>query len=316
MAKEIDTSLSVAGLFGGRVRRLRARKGLTQREPGRLVSVEHSRIAQVELATGSKPTIHLARALDTTLDADGLLEEMWPHVRRERYPNWSHGFMVAEKCAVRISVYMSHTVPGLLQTEDYAHAVLRKGRNLKSKEQLQERVAARLDRQALLNGPEAPEIHLIIDESVLRRPMGGVAVMRNQLARLLDVTDNPRFTFHVLAFSSGEHAHLGGSLTLLTMPDGTEFAYTESVDDGQLFQDPDEVGSYGRVYQQLRTQALPPGMSIGMSRSAMVDDYLGSRVPTRSQRRRLTQVQLQQPRSWGRGPGFRSGSSRSDQPRT
>lgn len=294
MVTKVDPEASVAAVFARHVTRLRERRRWSQVKLAERVRVHPSRINQIERVTGHKPTLALARDLDRELDADGLLIDLWPHVYREAFPNWSRAFMDLAAKANRIAEYAAHTVPGLLQTEDYAQSILRTGRTLKTEDQLVERVAARMARQERLSAEDRPELVVILDESVLRRPIGEAAVMRRQLQRLLDTADDPLTTVQVLPFSVGAHPAMGGSLTVLGLPNREEAAYTEGADYGQLIEDPTEVKSYLMSYDLLRAHALPPGMSLDMIRSTMEDSHLGSRLPTRPQRRRLAQVQLQQ----------------------
>jgi transcriptional regulator with XRE-family HTH domain len=284
----------MAALFGARVRRLRTTAGLTQAELGDLAHVVSTRITQIERASGAKPTLELARALDAALGADDLLVELWPYVYREAFPDWSRKFMEYAERAVAIRQYAAHVVPGLLQTEDYARAVLSLDALLDSEEQLEERVTARMGRQERLSSPDRPELWVILDEAVLKRPIGGNAVMRKQLARLLDAAAERHITVQVLPFDQGGHEAMGGSLTILTLPDGAEVAYTEGADYGQLIEEPAHVSRYKVIYDRLRAAALPPITSLDMIRSAMEGTYRGSRVPSRSERRRLAQEQLQQ----------------------
>jgi transcriptional regulator with XRE-family HTH domain len=295
LAKPIDPDQSMAALFGSRVRKLRTAAGLTQDELGRLTHVVGSRIAQIERATGARPTLELARALDAALGADGLLIDLWPYVYREAFPNWSRAFMAYAERAVSIREYAAHVVPGLLQTEDYARALLKVGVSLESEEQLEERIAARLGRQARITSAARPELWVVLDEAVLRRPVGGPPVMREQLARLLDAAAEPNVTVQVLPFDQGEHDVMGGSLTVLTMPDGSECAYTEGAHYGQLIEEPDDVKRFSVTYDRLRAVALPPLMSLDMIRAVMEGSYRAANVPSRPERRRLAQEQLQQP---------------------
>ncbi|MFD3825823.1 helix-turn-helix domain-containing protein [Streptomyces sp. QTS137] len=285
----------MAALFGARVRRLRTAAGLTQAELGARTHVVSTRITQIERASGAKPTLELARALDAVLGGDDLLVELWPYVYREAFPDWSRKFMEYSGRAVAVRQYAAHVVPGLLQTEAYARAVLSVGRTLDGKEQLEERVALRMGRQERLGTPDRPELWLILDEAVLRRPVGGRVVMREQLVRLLGTAAEPHITVQVLPFDQGEHDVMGGSLTVLSMPDGSESAYTEGAHYGQLVENPDDVRSLALAYDRLRAAALPPLMSLDMIRSVMEDNHRGANVPSRSERRRLAQEQLQQP---------------------
>lgn len=284
----------MAALFGSRVRKLRTAAGLTQTEVGALTHVVGSRIAQIERATGAKPTLELTRALDRELVADDLLIDLWPYVYREAFPNWSQAVITYSARAKVMRQYAAHVVPGL-QTPEYAQALLSTSRSLRDDEHLEERLAARLGRQTRLAGPDRPELWIILDEAVLRRPVGGSKVMRDQLDHLLRMAEEPNITVQVLPFDQGEHDAMGGSLTLLVMPDGSHIAYTEGAHYGQLTEEPDEVERFELTYDDLRAMALPPLASLDLIRSALEADYRAASVPSRSDRRRLAQQQLQQP---------------------
>ncbi|MFE6399028.1 helix-turn-helix domain-containing protein [Streptomyces alboflavus] len=307
MAKEVDSSSSMAELYGKRLKLLRTARGLTQKQLGALVAVEHSRIAQLERATGARPTLELSRALDMALGTDGLLADLQPHVYRETFlrphiywktfPDWSRAWLEKQAQAIEIRTYAGHTAPGLLQTPEYARATLRVGRTWKTTAQLEERIEARLARQERLSAPNPPALWVVLDEAVLRRPVGGPEVMRGQLAHLLSICARPNITVQVLPFSHGEHSAMGGSLSFCTLPDGTELAYTEGADTGQLVEDLTDVKSYGISYDHLRAEALPSSMSLELIRSCMEGD--SARVPAPPQHRRMAQVHLKQPGGWG-----------------
>ncbi|EHN72032.1 transcriptional regulator [Streptomyces coelicoflavus ZG0656] len=294
MVKGIDPSASMATLFGARVRRLRTAAGLTQAQLGELTHVVSTRITQIERASGAKPTLELARALDAALGAEELLVELWPYVYREAFPDWSRAFIAHSERAVSVRQYAAHLVPGLLQTEEYARAVLSLGMTLGSAEQLEERVAARMGRQERLTAPGRPELWVVLDEAVLKRPIGGDDVMRAQLERLVEVAAEPHIRVQVFPFEQGGHDALGGSLSVLTLPDGSEVAYTEGAHYGQLVEEPAEVRHFSGIYDRLRADALPTVMSLDMIRSAMEGYNREANVPSRSERRRVAQEQLQQ----------------------
>ncbi|RNG36168.1 helix-turn-helix domain-containing protein [Streptomyces botrytidirepellens] len=304
----------MAALFGSRVRRLRTAAGLTQAELGLRAHVVSTRITQIERASGARPTLALARALDSALAADDLLVDLWTYVHRETFPDWSRAFMAYAARAKAIREYAAQVVPGLLQTEDYARAVLSLDPLLTGEKQLEERVAARLERQERLASSDRPELWVVLDEAVLRRPVGNTAIMRRQMARLLEAAAEPHVTVQVLPFDQGGHAAMGGSLTVLTVPDGTEVAYKEGADFGQLIEEPTDVAQYAVTYDRLRAVALPPLMSLDMIRSVMEGNHRGANIPTRSERRRLAQEQLQQPGGWKLRGGGRRHSRRRSRP--
>ncbi|NIY66006.1 helix-turn-helix domain-containing protein [Streptomyces malaysiensis] len=288
----------MAALFGSRVRRLRTAAGLTQAELGERTHVVSTRITQIERASGAKPTFELARTLDTVLEADSLLVDMWPYVYREAFPDWSRAFMAYSERAVSIREYAAQVVPGLLQTRDYARAVLSLDPLLSGEQQLEERVTARLGRQDRLRSPDRPELWVVLDEAVLRRPIGSHSVMRAQLYRLLEAAAEPGITVQVLPFDQGGHEAMGGSLTLLTLPRDDEVAYKEGADFGQLVEEPQDVKHYALSYDRLRAVSLPPLMSLDMIRTVMEGNHRGASVPSRSERRRVAQEQLQQSGGW------------------
>jgi transcriptional regulator with XRE-family HTH domain len=304
----------MAALFGSRVQKFRTAAGWTQTELGGKAHVVPSRIAQVERCTGAKPSWELTCTLDQVLGADDLLVDLWPFVYREAFPDWAQAFIEHAARAVAIREYAASVVPGLLQTPDYARALLSVGLSLEDEEHLEERVSLRLGRQQRLSAPDRPELWAILDESVLMRPVGGRAVMRAQLSRLLEAAEERHTTLQVLPFDEGEHDAMGGSLTVLTMPDGTEVAYTEGAHYGQLIEEPEEVERFKLTYDRLRAAALPPLMSLDMIRSAMEGRYLGANVPSPAERRRLAQKQLQQ--SGGRKLRGSGGRNPERRPRT
>lgn len=271
MPRVLDPADSIAALFGARVKRLREARGWTQEELGDQVRTHSTRINQIERATGHRPTLDLARRLDEVLVADKLLVELWTHLYKQAFPDWSQEFMSFAAQATMIREYAAHAVPGLLQTEAYARALLRTARSLRSEQQLDERLAARMGRQERLADADGPWLWVVLDESVLRRPVGGAKVMRDQLERLLAAAHEPRITIQVLPFESGEHAAMGGSLTVLTLPDATEVAYSEGADYGRLVEDPQVLKGYAVIYDLLRAHALPPHLSLRAIESAMED---------------------------------------------
>lgn len=294
MANGIDPHASMAALFGARVRKLRTAAGLTQAALGDRTHVVSTRITQIERASGAKPTRELAQALDTVLGADNLLVELWPYVYREAFPDWSRAFMAHSERAVSLREYAAHVVPGLLQTEAYARSVLSVGLTLRGEAQLEERVAARMGRQERLATADRPHLWVVLDEAVLRRPIGGADVMRGQMERLLATEAERHITVQVLPFDQGGHDVMGGSLTHLVLPDGAEVVYTEGAHFGQLIEEPADVKGFALSYDRLRAAALPPLMSLDMIRSVLEGSHLEANVPSRSARRRLAQKQLQQ----------------------
>ncbi|MFE3205239.1 Scr1 family TA system antitoxin-like transcriptional regulator [Embleya sp. NPDC059237] len=294
MSDEAQDEAPVVEVFGRMVATLREAAGYRQAELARATyGLSPARLNQIERGTGHPPTLANAIALDATLNSDDLLTKLWKHVTSRIFPAWSQPFMDFESRAVEIRKYLVQFVPGLLQTEDYARAVLRLGRALRDEAQLEERVLGRLGRQERLTGPDAPHLWVVLDEAVIRRPVGGPDSMRQQLARLLATEHHDRINVQILPFGEGEHPGMGGSLTLLTMPDKRKVAYTEGADVGRMIEDPTEVGQCTITYDLQRARALPVGMSMNMIREAM-EGLDRARFPSSARTLRLAKVQSQQ----------------------
>ncbi|MET8216802.1 helix-turn-helix transcriptional regulator [Streptomyces hirsutus] len=266
--KELDPSASLPALYGVKLRKLRVRAGFTQRGLGDLIPVAHSRIAQFELGKEAPPEDVNTR-LDEILEADGDLVDLWTHIKRTPIPDWARKFVTYEARASKMLKYMAHAVPGLLQTEPYARALVRISRPRDTEAEVEALVAARLERQAILRRSTPPLLWCILDEAVIRRPVGGRAVMREQLAHVLALAQTPDVVVQVLPFDQGEHPVMGGSLTLLGFERGPDVAYIESSHSGELVEVPDEVAAYALAYDLLQAQALPPGKSLTLVRSAL-----------------------------------------------
>ncbi|GCD94437.1 helix-turn-helix domain-containing protein [Embleya hyalina] len=287
MAEAIDPTQSSANMFATRVTKLRKLRMLTQAQLATLIHVHDTRITQIERRTGSPPTWEQAWRLDAALGADDLLTDLWKASQRELVPDYVREYMDREQAATNLRFYAAQIVPGLLQTRAYARATLRLGQALTSDDQLRDRISRRLDRQArILRGDNPPRIRVILDEAVLARSAGSPFVMRAQMARLLEEA-NAGTKIQILPFHAGEHAAMGGSLTLVQTVDGSRYAYTESAFDGRLWEGRSEVNAFGLTYEQLRASALSARESEAMIRSVAKGMY---RAP-----HRLANFQLQQP---------------------
>ncbi|MBO0514140.1 helix-turn-helix domain-containing protein [Streptomyces beijiangensis] len=291
--KELHPTSSLPELYGAKLRKLRIRAGWTQRDLGDRVPIAHSRIAQFELGKEIPPK-DVSDALDRLLDADGDLCDLWAHVQRTPVPNWARRYLDLEPQAGKIRTHSPHTVHGLLQTSAYARALLSVARPSVG-DRLEQMLSTRLARQAILDRPSHPVFCSILDESVLRRRIGSAAVMQEQLEHLLcHMSDSPHIAIQVLPFDAGEHPLLGGSLTVLSFPRRPDVAYLESSHSGELVENTMTVAEYDLAFDHLQAQALTSTASVDLIRSVMEETYRDARLPSRTQRRRVAQVQLQQ----------------------
>ncbi|MGW6614527.1 helix-turn-helix domain-containing protein [Streptomyces erythrochromogenes] len=266
--KELDPSASLAALYGAKLRKLRIRAGLTQRQLGDKIPIAHSRIAQFELGNDTPPE-DVNVKLDGLLGADGDLVDLWGHIKRTPYPDWAQKFMAYEARASAMHKYMAHSVPGLLQTEAYARELLRLGLPWCTGAEVEEKVAARMERQALLQSKQPPLLWVVLDEAVIRRPVGGGPVMREQLARVAEAAMTPRIEIQVLPFAAGGHSAMGGSLTVLSFENGPDVAYLEAGHSGELVEDRAMVAQHSYRYDLVHAQGLSPEASTALIRKAM-----------------------------------------------
>lgn len=262
--RPLDASSSVLAYFGAELRRLRTASDLTQEQLGIAVNYTASLVGMVETAKRS-PTRDFADRCDEVLKADGALSRLWPLVNRDKVPAWFRGYVDLEEAATDIRSFQIQVVPGLLQTEDYARALITAGRL----ENVEELVAARMGRQALLERPSAPTLWFVLDENVLRRAIGGSAVMRAQLEHLALAADNPCIVVQVLPYSVGAHASLDGPLTILSFPDSPDVAYVDGHAKGHFITGPEDVRRCVRTYDLLRAVSLAPEESISLIRKAI-----------------------------------------------
>ena len=210
MPDDADRAGTPAGVFGAELRFYRTRAGLSQKDLAARATVSHDVISKIE--TGERPPAEdFPPRLDAVpeLDTCGALTRLWDHLKKghkQRLYGWFQQWAGIEAQATVLRWYEPLVVPGLLQTKDYARAILsaRPDGNL---DDLDEQVAARLARQAILDRTSAPQLWCILDEGVLHRAIGGSKVMRSQLYRLAEVAEHPKTTIQVIR-SGGARAGL------------------------------------------------------------------------------------------------------------
>jgi transcriptional regulator with XRE-family HTH domain len=179
-----------------------------------------------------------------------------------------------EASAASLRTFQTHLVPGLLQTEEYARALIKVARPSESPANIDRMISLRRRRQAMLADGGTLEVWAVLDEAVLRRPIGGVAVMRAQLARLLEADELPSVTIQVLPFTRGAHPGLGGAFTIIGFPDPTDLdvVYVDSPA-GNIFLEKDkDVRRHTTWFDHLRAAALPPDESTDFI-AAVADEF-------------------------------------------
>ncbi|MET9413894.1 helix-turn-helix transcriptional regulator [Streptomyces klenkii] len=269
-ARKLTPDRSARHLFGADLRRHRESAGMTLEKLAKAVRYSRSHLARIETAEHVPPP-DLATKLDKVFGTGKRFARLYVIARREReiHPSGYRRRMELETRARVIDEYSGQLVPGLVQTEGYARALFRISNPKASPDVIDEKVSARLNRQRLLQGEAPPDLSMILDEAVIRRPVGGPAVMRAQLGRLIELVDTGTNVVQVLPFAHGEHALMGGGLTLMTLDDGSSIVYEESASSGTLLEAPAAVRVRERAYSLLSAYALSPTQSAAFLTQAM-----------------------------------------------
>ena len=188
----------------------------------------------------------------------------WWHSFRDVLPNPYEVYIGLEAGAASIRNFEPVVVPGLLQTADYARAILRGVRPDDTEEENEQQVDARIERQQILARQDSPMLWAIMDEGALHRPVGDRQSMRCQLAHLLDVAQKPRIKVLVVPASTGAHVGVGGPFVIAEFRDAPEVAYLDTAAGGQIADHPDLVKACAHAFDSLRAEALPPRASLDL----------------------------------------------------
>jgi transcriptional regulator with XRE-family HTH domain len=268
-------------LLGAHLRRLREAKRISLEEAGNVIRASHSKISRLETGrvgfkdrdivdlltyygvTDEKERETL-RALASRANSPG-----WWHDYSDVLPNWFEAYVGLEEAASQIRAYEVQFVPGLLQTEDYARAVTMLGYS--NPREINRRVGLRIARQAVLTRPDPPSLWAVLDEAVLRRPIGGLGVMRKQLRHLIEMAQRPNITIQVIPFNAGGHAAAGGTFSVLRFAeyDLPDVVYLEQLTSALYLDKPEIVDGYLAVMERLCIEAATPAGSLKTLRTML-----------------------------------------------
>ena len=259
-------------LLGSQLRRLREAAGITPEQVGYEIRASRSKISRLEngrVGLKNRDVTDLLTLYGVT--DEGLRSRFLTLVRQSNTPDWwtSYGdilpdwfetYLGLEAAAATIRSFEVQFVHGLFQTEDYARAVTRRGRKSAPADEIERRVALRLKRQDLLTRPNPPRIWSVMDEAVLRRPVGGPAVMRAQFRHLIEVAEFPHVTLQAVPFASGGHAAESGSFSVLRFEerDLPDVVYIEQLTGAIYLDQRSDVEHYLEVVDELSSEALTP----------------------------------------------------------
>lgn len=257
--------------FGEELKRRREEAGLTQTQLGERVFVSGGYIGQFEQAF-RKPQLDVAVRMDETLRTGGVFERMWHKLIKERrYASYFEEVAELERLATSICDFAPLVVPGLLQTPEYARALTVETHPFTTEEYVKDTVDGRMERAQILADATRPEFWVILHEQVLRTPVGGPAVMAEQLDHIVARARERTVLVTVIPFAEGAHACMGGMLRLMEFEDAPPVAYTETEYAGTLIDEPAVVKRARRTYDLVRVAALSPEASRDLIESAAED---------------------------------------------
>jgi transcriptional regulator with XRE-family HTH domain len=257
--------------LGAELRRYREQAGLTIDHVAERLDCSASKISRLETGqTGSSPRD--VRDMLALYGVDGAeLEELLVVARETRQRGWwqpygsvlTGAFIGFEAAAQQIRSYEAQFVPGLLQTEEYARSLMQGGTIGRSPDEIESRVRVRMARQTLLTQDESVDFWCVMDEAALLRPIGGAAVMHDQLDRLVAAAELPHVTLQVLPLQLGAHPGLEGSFVLLSFPDEADpdTVYVTMATGGVFQEKPDDLARFSMIFDSLQRIALPPDES-------------------------------------------------------
>ncbi|MEW2400369.1 helix-turn-helix transcriptional regulator [Streptomyces sp. NPDC046862] len=260
-------------ILGRQLEELRTRAGMTFEQAGEAIGVSHSTIRRLEAAKVARlrlPDVEKLlqvygvtdqQEIDTFLSSTREANKRgWWHTYRDVLPDWFAAYLSLEQAALQIRAYEAEFVHGLLQTEAYASALLSAGNPHASSEDTERRVALRMRRQELLTRPKPPRVWIVMDETVLRWPVGGSAVMREQVDHLIEVNRLPNVTLQIMPFANGPHpAMRAGAFHLFRFraPELPDIVYLSGLVGAVYLDKSDDVVVYREALDRLGAQSAP-----------------------------------------------------------
>ncbi len=270
---------------GARLRSLRLAKGITREQAGYAIRGSDSKISRMELGRvafkerdvtdllklyGIEDAAEHARLLALAREAN---TPGWWHAYGDVLATWFQNYLDLEQATELIRTYEIQFVPGLLQTDAYARAVIMLGHGGATNEEIDRRADLRMARKQMLQRHESPRLWAVLDEAVLRRPIGGREVLREQIESLLAMCEQPSVRLQVIPFESGGHAAAGGAFTILRFPypDMPDVVYLEHLTSGLYLEKREDVDQYAAAMGRLTIEAEPPARTPELLRKALRD---------------------------------------------
>ncbi|UQA34478.1 helix-turn-helix transcriptional regulator [Streptomyces sp. HNA39] len=257
-----ESGAAVVAAVGRQIKAWREAAGMRAAEFGAAMGYGEDLVYKVEGGRRIPRPEFMDRA-DDVLRAGGRLAAMKADIAEVRYPKKIRELAKMEAAAVELVAYSNSSVHGLLQTAEYARALFAMRQPAYPQQEIERAVAARLARQAILERQPSPTLGFVLEEVVLRRPLGGKMVLRDQLEHLLAVTELRNVTVQVMPMDLDEHAGIDGEIQVLKFKDGTAVGRSDGAFGGRPVSDPKQVRILDLRCGMIRAQALTPRESTG-----------------------------------------------------
>lgn len=259
MVKTREGGRSGLALFAAELQAARAKAGMSQEDLAARLSYSPSQVAMVE-GMRRAPVLQFAQKCDEVFDAPGTFVRLQMHARATPLPSWFRPYAEIEATATQLRSWQPMVMDGLLQTEDYARAILAVQPNT-TEDELEEMVAARMARQVILDRAQPPLLWVLLDEAVMIRQVGSAKIMHEQLLHLTDMSHRPNITIQVVPLSAGAHSGLLGAFAVAEAAGVARAAYLETPTQGFIVETPATVDEIMLTFDTLRSEALPHGAS-------------------------------------------------------
>ncbi len=274
-------------MLGAHLRKLREGANISRADAGWEIRSSESKVSRMELGRvgfkerdvadlltlyGLTEGEERERLLELARDANN---PGWWHRYGDVLPNWFQSYLGLEAAAELIRTYEIQFVPGLLQTPEYARAVVQLGRGVVPAEEIERRVAVRVSRQKVLTRPQPVRLWAVIDEAALRRPMGGPAVMRAQLEYLREMSRESHVTVQIMPFRAGGHVATGGAFSILRFADQdlSNVVYIEHLTSALYLDKLDDLDMYSSTMDSLCVAAPQPKRTIEIIDGILKEDF-------------------------------------------
>lgn len=236
-------------------------RGMTQSQLAAAINYAESTVAMVETAR-RKPNQDFVQRCDEALQTGGALQRLMDElVERELVPDWLDRWRQIEAQSTELNWFEIFVIPGLLQTPEYARAILAAGHTRPL--DLEAQVKARLERQEILTGEDPPMYVAVMDENAIRRMIGNAKVMHDQLMHLVELAAQPHIRLQIIPHDVGAYAGLTGPFVIATL-DGDEVVYQEAALRGHIVEGQRDVAAFKRMWASLRADALSRKASIDL----------------------------------------------------